>query len=117
MLHVSAQANEFFLNVAAVDQERSLLDDALLFGLRAHKFLNTRCKAICVAAKDRMPMLFDSLTGVEKLLHSLAKFVVDATAFFLAHPVEVGECLVDASKYSCFQLTLIQIIVATHGAG
>src|SRR5689334_19803706 len=114
---MGAEANKFLLDIAAVDQKRRFLNDALFFGLGAHKFLNARRKAFRIAAKDGMPVLLDALTGIKEFLHPFAKLMVNATAFFLAHPVEIGEHLINMSKYCGFEFTFVQVVVAAHGAG
>ena len=49
MLDVVFQANDFLLNVTAVDQKRGFLEDAFLVGTGAQQFLKARLEPFRIA--------------------------------------------------------------------
>ena len=94
MLHVSFQADDFFLNVAAIDQQRGFLQHAFLVDGRAQQLLQAGLQPLAVVLQHGAAMLLHALAGLDQVSHALAQFAGNAAAFFLAHLIQPIQSLV-----------------------
>ena len=72
MLNVIFQADDFFLNIAAIDQQRRFLHGTLPVGVGAQQFLQARLQFFDVALQHRAPVNLHSLHGFAQMCHALA---------------------------------------------
>ena len=103
MLHVSIQPDQFFLNIAAINQQRRLLQQALRFHLASNQFLHARLQSFDIGLQHRLAMLLHTLAGLLHVGHALPQLAVDAAPFFFAHLVEVVEQFLHLGQDGRFQ--------------
>ena len=113
MLDVGIQADQFFLNIAAIHQQRRLLQHPVGVGLRTDQFLH--------AGSSTSPDRFagspgDACStpwrGFADCAPSLAEFALNAASFFFPHLVQPGKASLGFREHGSFQF-----LMACEGGG
>jgi len=116
MVDMGIETNQFFLNIAAVYKHRCLLENAVLFHLRAEHLPHSRLQALRISAQDGAAVSLDPGCRSAQMCHSLAQFPLDASAFLLAHFVEKTESFLNGRHDSTLQFLPRTSCARTHGA-
>ena len=111
------QADDFFLNVTAVDQKRGFLERPLLVGAGAEQFLQARLKPFHIALQHRAPVELHGCDGFAQVDHALAKLALDASAFLLAHLIQAVEHLASPSHHRRLERSLFRVARRIKRAG
>ncbi len=87
------QPDQFFLNIAAINQQRRLLQQAFRIHLASDQFLHARLQLSDVGLQNGLAIFLHAVAGLLHVGHALPQLPLDAASFFLAHLVEVIEQL------------------------
>ena len=89
------QPDQFFLDIAAIHQQRRLLQQAFRVHLAANQFLHARLQLLDIDLLHRLALLLHAVAGLLHMGHTLPQLAFNAASFFFAHLVEVIEKLLD----------------------
>ena len=109
MLHMIFQPNDFFLDIASIDQKRSFLQHPVAIAGGPQQLLKPQLQSLQIALQTRAPVLLHSLDRFAQMRHTLAKFLLDAAPFLLPHFVESTEHFADSGQHRGLQRAYIRI--------
>ena len=112
---MGVEADDLFLDVTALGQQRGLLQDAVLVGMGADQLLHPGLHFLQVSAGDGAPQFLDLAIGALQLGHALAQLALDAPAFLVAHGIEQASGFLQLGQHRRVQLLVGGLFGAAHG--
>ena len=81
-----------------------------MIGARAQQFLQARLQPFCVALQYRAAVKLHRLDGFAQMDHALAQFMLNASAFLLAHLIQAIEHLARSRHHRRLDRIIVRIL-------